>query len=64
MATAMGWRPDHYWRSTPAELRMAFDGWQVATGRRQHGGARLDRARADAIRERAMAALSMRKGTP
>ena len=51
MAVALGWSVPDYWRSTPLELRLAFDGWRHVNGVKDRPT--LDQARA--IRDEGMA---------
>lgn len=29
----LGWSPRHFWRATPHEVRIAFDGWCEVNGK-------------------------------
>lgn len=32
MARALGWRPDEFWRSTPADVAAVLAGWRDGAG--------------------------------
>lgn len=49
-ALALGWRPEEFWRATPAELAAVFDALRDA--RSESGGAPLTRGELAALMER------------
>lgn len=49
-ALVLGWRPDEFWRATPAELATIFDGLRQAQA--DHGGMPLTRAELATLMER------------